>query len=214
MRHGLAFHVNVAAFKRENVNDVLQTPVADPNPIAACANIRLDGVLRMLLARIPVPSGAVFMIWPNEIEITTFQYLRFKQFLLPEPPPPPTLAQIQQAFAMRDTLLRPSQFPGFGGPKTSLEEALAVMTRRYGLCFRINEHAFRFENVNDVLKTETGDIKLTARSRWPGLAWKGSRGTASASSGGVQGSVSHTALWASRDNHGTVRTRGTAPDHP
>jgi hypothetical protein len=73
--YDLSFDVNERAFKFEMVPDVLKTEIAQPNPIPAM-NATPAVVLRKVLARIPVPSGATFLIRRDAIEITTDQALR------------------------------------------------------------------------------------------------------------------------------------------
>jgi hypothetical protein len=67
----LTFDVNEKAFKFEQVMDVLKTEVANPNPLPPMKNVRLDTVLRKLLGRVPVPSGATYLIRQDHVEITT-----------------------------------------------------------------------------------------------------------------------------------------------
>jgi hypothetical protein len=73
--YGLSFDVNERAFKLEMVLDVLKTEVAQPNPIPEM-NATPAAVLRKVLARIPAPSGATFLIRSDTIEITTGEALR------------------------------------------------------------------------------------------------------------------------------------------
>jgi hypothetical protein len=75
MRYGLSFSVNEKAFKFEMVPEVLKTEIAQPNPIPEM-NATLAAVLRTILARVPAPSGATFLVRPDSIEITTDQALR------------------------------------------------------------------------------------------------------------------------------------------
>jgi tetratricopeptide (TPR) repeat protein len=66
----LNFDVNEKAFENENLKDVLKTEVASPNAIPPMRTT-LGTVLRKILARVPVGSGATFLIRPDRIEITT-----------------------------------------------------------------------------------------------------------------------------------------------
>src|SRR5262245_55346450 len=68
-----------------------------------------------------------------------------------QPPDRPRLAQT--AAEIRVILAREVDFPGFDDPKTTLQQALALFTERYGLTFRVNEAAFRKEGLDDVLTT-------------------------------------------------------------
>jgi hypothetical protein len=67
--YGVKFEVNEKAFKYENVPDVLRVEVAT-TPIPAMKNARLEDVLRRLLQRIGVGSGAVYLVRRDGIEIT------------------------------------------------------------------------------------------------------------------------------------------------
>ncbi|MFO0925936.1 MAG: vWA domain-containing protein [Gemmataceae bacterium] len=68
------FDVNEKAFKYEMLNDVLKTEVASPNAIPRMENVTLATVLKRILAKVPVPSGATYILRPNTIEITTGQF--------------------------------------------------------------------------------------------------------------------------------------------
>jgi RNA polymerase sigma factor (sigma-70 family) len=67
--YNLPFDVNEKAFKEEHIDDVLRTEVAKPAipPMTGT----LDMVLRKILSRINVPSGATYLIRRGYIEITT-----------------------------------------------------------------------------------------------------------------------------------------------
>ena len=69
----VTFDVNAAAFKYDNVVDVLKTPVADPNPIPGFRGT-LATMLKKLLAKVPAPSGATFIIRRENIELTTEKF--------------------------------------------------------------------------------------------------------------------------------------------
>jgi hypothetical protein len=69
-RYDIAFEVNEKAFVLDGLNDVLRFEVAQPNPITPM-DARLSAVLRKVLARVPVQSGAQFLIRKEYIEITT-----------------------------------------------------------------------------------------------------------------------------------------------
>ncbi len=73
--YNLTFDVNEKAFKHEQVLEVLKTEVASPVPLPAM-KVRLDTLLRKVLARIPAVSGATFLLRPDCIEITTGDFLR------------------------------------------------------------------------------------------------------------------------------------------
>ena len=75
-RYAVNFDVNEKAFKFDQVNEVLKTEIANPNPIPALKNARLDAALGKVLQRVPAPSGAVIMVRREAIEITTGFFLR------------------------------------------------------------------------------------------------------------------------------------------
>ena len=66
----LTFEVNEAAFKAEGVDDVRAVPVAERG-IPKMADVRLETVLRKILARVPSQSGATYLLRADGIEITT-----------------------------------------------------------------------------------------------------------------------------------------------
>jgi hypothetical protein len=70
----VSFTVNERAFKYEMLMDVLKAEVANPNPIPAM-KARLSAVLRAILSRITVPSGATWLVRDDSIEITTGIFL-------------------------------------------------------------------------------------------------------------------------------------------
>src|SRR5262249_28379348 len=55
----------------ENIQDVAKTPITEQNPIPPMKNVRLSRVLDKVLSRIPVPSGATYLVRSDHIEITT-----------------------------------------------------------------------------------------------------------------------------------------------
>ncbi|HEY7158436.1 MAG TPA: vWA domain-containing protein, partial [Gemmataceae bacterium] len=69
-RYNLSFDVNEKAFKFENINEPGKTEIASPDPIPAM-HTTLSTVLRKVLSRIPVPSGATYVIRRDVIEVTT-----------------------------------------------------------------------------------------------------------------------------------------------
>lgn len=72
--HGITFDVNDTAFRYEQVGDVGKIEIAQP-PIPPLSTA-LAGVIRKILSRIPVPSGATFLLRRDRIEITTGQFSR------------------------------------------------------------------------------------------------------------------------------------------
>ena len=64
--HGLAFNVNERAFKYDNLSDVLRTAIAE-TPIPPM-KATLGTVLKKILSRVGVPSGATYIIRRDQIE--------------------------------------------------------------------------------------------------------------------------------------------------
>jgi tetratricopeptide (TPR) repeat protein len=60
----------------------------------------------------------------------------------------------KKTLELRDALGRTQRFEGFDDPKTTLQEALDQLANRYNVQFDVNEKAFKFEQVDDVLKKE------------------------------------------------------------
>src|SRR6266540_4645625 len=73
--HGLEIDVNEAAFKAMGMEDVLGTHIAE-KPIRKNDRIRLDRLLRTILARVPVQQGATYVLRRDGIEVTTNQVAR------------------------------------------------------------------------------------------------------------------------------------------
>jgi RNA polymerase sigma factor (sigma-70 family) len=76
-RFDIAFEVNEKAFAagQEEVEDVLQTPVAQPRPLTAM-DARLSAVLQKVLSRVPSKTGVRFLLRKEYIEITTAAAVR------------------------------------------------------------------------------------------------------------------------------------------
>jgi hypothetical protein len=77
----LAFAVNEKAFQAEGLTDVSKTEVAAESPLPPM-NASLAAVLNKVLSRIPVDSGATYVVRPDAIEITT-QAAVLKEFYAP-----------------------------------------------------------------------------------------------------------------------------------
>ena len=73
LKYDLNISVNEKAFKFDQVMDVAKTEIAVPTPIPEMKTT-LSTVLKRILARIPAPSGATYIIRRDEIEITTGQF--------------------------------------------------------------------------------------------------------------------------------------------
>jgi hypothetical protein len=76
----VTFDVNEKAFAFEQLKDVLKTEVAQPTPIPEM-KATLATVLREILARVPVGSGATWVIRKDVIEITTQTFLAVEKGL-------------------------------------------------------------------------------------------------------------------------------------
>jgi hypothetical protein len=70
-RFNINFEINDAAFAREQLEQVGTTPIAQGKPILPMRNASLATLLRIILARVPCPSGAVYILRPDSVEITT-----------------------------------------------------------------------------------------------------------------------------------------------
>jgi hypothetical protein len=66
---GLAFDVDEAAFRKENVADVLASSIGGAVP--KMKNVSVERVLRKLLNRAPGESGATFLVRREAVEVTT-----------------------------------------------------------------------------------------------------------------------------------------------
>jgi hypothetical protein len=71
--YNVRFDVNEKAFQDEHVDNVLRTEIAAKAPIRPMTGT-LDTVLRKILSRVTVPSGATYLIRKGNIEITTGEY--------------------------------------------------------------------------------------------------------------------------------------------
>jgi len=70
-RYETPFAVNERAFRDEGVMDVLKLEIAQTTPVPPMPGSRYEAVLQRILARVPAPSGATFLIREGSIEITT-----------------------------------------------------------------------------------------------------------------------------------------------
>ncbi|HEY7157355.1 MAG TPA: sigma-70 family RNA polymerase sigma factor [Gemmataceae bacterium] len=76
-RYNLVFRLNEKAFKFENIMDVERVEVASPNPIPAM-KASLRTILQAILDRVPVPSGATFLLRKDHVEITTNTFIEIE----------------------------------------------------------------------------------------------------------------------------------------
>jgi hypothetical protein len=72
--HNISFKINHEAFAYEGYKDVEGTLIAEPKPQPALKQARLCTRLQALLDRIPLPSGVVYMIRADHIEITSKRF--------------------------------------------------------------------------------------------------------------------------------------------
>jgi hypothetical protein len=74
--------------------------------------------------------------------------------------PPPDLrtraATLRTAAVTQSKLARRVDFPGIANPKTSVEDALNCLEKRYKVLFCVNDQAFKDEGVQDVLSRPIG----------------------------------------------------------
>jgi hypothetical protein len=77
-QYDLRFEINQRAFATapDLLLDVPKTPIADKEEVPAMNNVRLEKVLRKILARVPAATGATFLFRRDVIEITTGKALR------------------------------------------------------------------------------------------------------------------------------------------
>jgi hypothetical protein len=69
-QHHVSYTINDKAFKYEMLNDVGKSEIANPEPLPRMRTT-LGKVITRILGRLPVPSGATFLIRDDGIEITT-----------------------------------------------------------------------------------------------------------------------------------------------
>src|SRR5262249_31335926 len=103
----VTIHINDRAFREEEVMGVQHTPIADPSAIPELTGT-LSVMLTKILNKVPVPSGATFLIRDDAIEITTNKALR-REFYRGRPgraPLPPLvhadITGVPLAVALRD----------------------------------------------------------------------------------------------------------------
>ncbi len=71
-QYDITFNVNERAFEAEGLKYVLTTPVVtDGKTLPKLKNVAFSTVLRKILSRIPVKSGAIYLLKADSIEITT-----------------------------------------------------------------------------------------------------------------------------------------------
>lgn len=75
-RYEIPFRVNKAAFRAEGLYHVLNTLVAADTPIPKYDNVPIGTLLRKIAARVPAPSGAIFVPRAGAMELTTLPGLR------------------------------------------------------------------------------------------------------------------------------------------
>lgn len=76
-KHGIQFEIDERVFSAEQVMDVLGTQVARDRPLPPLNNVPGSQVLSVILARIPAPSGAGYLLWSRgTLEITTGDAVR------------------------------------------------------------------------------------------------------------------------------------------
>jgi RNA polymerase sigma factor (sigma-70 family) len=68
-------------------------------------------------------------------------------------------AKRRKALEIRDTLARTIKFDGIDDPKLTLADVLDSISAKYGISFHVNERAFAFEMVDQVLAKELAQSK-------------------------------------------------------
>ncbi len=150
--HGLKFKINAAAFAGEGLKEVGSVEIVGAGPLPRLKTT-LDWVLRKVLARVPTPSGATYLVVGNTVEITTHANLQARR-LRPEGPPAQT-AEMRKGYAEALRQLRAGvAFTEIDDPKVTLREVLDVLSSRYGLVFDVHEPAFAAHGLRDVARTE------------------------------------------------------------
>jgi hypothetical protein len=74
-RYQVPFDLNELAFKAEGLNDIAHSELFWTE-MPAMDNARLDVLLKRILRRVPVPSGATFLVRGDGIEITTMAFVK------------------------------------------------------------------------------------------------------------------------------------------
>jgi hypothetical protein len=74
-KYQVSFEINERAFKYEMINDVQRSEVANPNVLPPM-KARLSFVLERILGRIPIPSGATWLVRSDHVEITSWAFAR------------------------------------------------------------------------------------------------------------------------------------------
>jgi hypothetical protein len=148
--YGLSFEINEGAFKYEHLHAPARTLVVRDKPIAPL-KAPVAAVVQRILDRVPVPSGATWVVRRDVIEITTGTFATAEKVapLLKERAGPP----VRGKTSWGEWLLQEINFAGYDDPKTTLLEALDQLAKIYDLQFEINERAFTLEDVENVAKT-------------------------------------------------------------
>jgi hypothetical protein len=108
---GVTFEVNEQAFKDEMIDDVSTKPLG--REIPKMTGVAAEKALRRILGRIPVYTGATFMVRGGVVEITTRRYASPSQWRLKsiaedegslQSPPPPVVSVAFDSRELRDAL--------------------------------------------------------------------------------------------------------------
>jgi hypothetical protein len=154
-KYGLPCVINQKAFEFENVVEVDKVQIASTLPVSEFRG-PLFTVLRKILARVPAPSGAALRLRGDHVEITTGAFLKElrkieRESKTSEDKESPN-AKSKESLTAK--LLHRVDFPGIDDPKTTLDEVLADLAKKYDLSFLFNEKAFKFDNLQEAGKTE------------------------------------------------------------
>ena len=108
---GVTFEVNEQAFRDEMIDDVSAKPLG--REIPKMAGVPAEKALRRILGRIPVYTGATFVVRGGVVEITTRRYASPSQWRLKsiaedegslQSPPPPVVSVAFDSRELRDAL--------------------------------------------------------------------------------------------------------------
>jgi RNA polymerase sigma factor (sigma-70 family) len=105
------FEVNEKAFQADGVEDVLRLPIGRELPKMHTTSVAT--ILRALLARIPAKSGAVYVLRPDTVEITTAAALRKELGLSPQRPLLPLVWDVLENTPVNQALGRVAEFSGY-----------------------------------------------------------------------------------------------------
>jgi hypothetical protein len=75
---GIDFRIKTLPFILDGINEPGEAGVVAERSLPAMKGVTLETYVRAVLARVPTPSGTVFMVRPGHIEVTTGQAVRLQ----------------------------------------------------------------------------------------------------------------------------------------